>query len=64
MLDGEPVDLESTNEAVDRGIAIIHQELNLCPEPQRARQHLHRPRDCARRTGAIDYGREREITSR
>ena len=31
VLDGEVVELDSTNDAVDRGISIIHQELNLCP---------------------------------
>ena len=30
ILDGEPVDLQSTTDAVERGISIIHQELNLC----------------------------------
>ena len=27
ILDGEPINLESTNDAVERGISIIHQEL-------------------------------------
>ena len=44
ILDGEPINLESTNDAVERGISIIHQELN-AGEPQRAGQHLHWPRN-------------------
>ena len=31
MLDGEPINLESTTTPRDRGISIIHQELNLAP---------------------------------
>ena len=45
ILDGKPVSFASSTEARDRGISIIHQELSLAPEPQRARQHLHGPRD-------------------
>lgn len=30
-LDGEPVSFSSTTDAVDHGVAIVHQELNLCP---------------------------------
>jgi len=31
LLDGEPIVLKDTVDAASRGIAIIHQELNLCP---------------------------------
>lgn len=31
LLDGEPVHFTSARQAADRGIAIIHQELSLCP---------------------------------
>ena len=32
LLDGEPVSYHNTREAIDRGIAMIHQELNLVPQ--------------------------------
>ena len=61
ILDGEPIDLESTNDAVERGISIIHQELNLASNLS-VRDNIFIGREIRTRTGAIDYGREREIT--
>ncbi|MER7502389.1 sugar ABC transporter ATP-binding protein [Nonomuraea pusilla] len=60
-LDGEVIDLESTTHAVDRGISIIHQELNLCPNLN-VRDNIFLGRELRRRGGAIDYAREGEIT--
>ncbi|HJV15638.1 MAG TPA: sugar ABC transporter ATP-binding protein [Propionibacteriaceae bacterium] len=61
ILDGEPVNLESTNDAVERGISIIHQELNLAPNLS-VRDNIFIGREIRTRTGAIDYARETEIT--
>jgi erythritol transport system ATP-binding protein len=61
ILDGEPIDLESTNDAVARGISIIHQELNLASNLS-VRDNIFIGREIRGRTGAIDYGKEREIT--
>jgi erythritol transport system ATP-binding protein len=61
ILDGEPVNLESTNDAVERGISIIHQELNLAPNLS-VRDNIFIGREVRTRTGAIDYARETEIT--
>jgi erythritol transport system ATP-binding protein len=61
ILDGEPINLESTNDAVARGISIIHQELNLASNLS-VRDNIFIGREIRGRTGAIDYGREREIT--
>jgi erythritol transport system ATP-binding protein len=61
ILDGEPMNLESTNDAVARGISIIHQELNLASNLS-VRDNIFIGREMRGRTGAIDYGREREIT--
>jgi erythritol transport system ATP-binding protein len=60
-LDGEPVNLLSTTDAVQRGISIIHQELNLCANLS-VRDNIFIGRELRTRTGGIDYGREREIT--
>nr|WP_055507153.1 sugar ABC transporter ATP-binding protein [Nonomuraea pusilla] len=60
-LDGEVIALESTTHAVDRGISIIHQELNLCPNLN-VRDSIFLGRELRRRGGAIDYAREGEIT--
>ncbi|RYZ32468.1 MAG: sugar ABC transporter ATP-binding protein, partial [Propionibacteriaceae bacterium] len=60
-LDGEPVDLASTSDAVDRGISIIHQELNLCSNLS-VRDNVFIGRELRSRTGGIDYARENEIT--
>ena len=61
ILDGEPINLESTNDAVARGISIIHQELNLASNLS-VRDNIFIGREIRGRTGAVDYGREREIT--
>jgi erythritol transport system ATP-binding protein len=61
ILDGEPINLESTNDAVERGISIIHQELNLASNLS-VRDNIFIGREIRTRTGAIDYSREREIT--
>ena len=61
ILDGEPINLESTNDAVARGISIIHQELNLASNLS-VRDNIFIGREIRGRSGAIDYGREREIT--
>jgi erythritol transport system ATP-binding protein len=61
ILDGEPINLESTNDAVARGISIIHQELNLASNLS-VRDNIFIGREIRGRAGAIDYGREREIT--
>jgi erythritol transport system ATP-binding protein len=61
ILDGEPINLESTNDAVERGISIIHQELNLASNLS-VRDNIFIGREIRTRTGAIDYGKETEIT--
>ncbi|GAA1433135.1 sugar ABC transporter ATP-binding protein [Microlunatus lacustris] len=61
VLDGEPVTLTGTTDAVERGISIIHQELNLCANLS-VRDNIFIGRELRTRTGAVDYGREREIT--
>ncbi len=61
ILDGEPVNLASTNDAVERGISIIHQELNLCANLS-VRDNIFIGRELRTRTGGIDYARERDIT--
>ena len=61
VLDGEPVALASTNDAVARGISIIHQELNLCANLS-VRDNIFIGRELRSRAGTVDYSREREIT--
>jgi erythritol transport system ATP-binding protein len=60
-LDGEPIDLTSTNQAVDLGISIIHQELNLCPNLSVC-DNIFIGRELRTRRGDVDYPRERQIT--
>jgi erythritol transport system ATP-binding protein len=60
ILDGEPINLESTNDAVERGISIIHQELNLASNLS-VRDNIFIGRELRTRTGGIDYARETEI---
>jgi erythritol transport system ATP-binding protein len=62
ILDGEPVDLQSTTDAVERGISIIHQELNLAPNLS-VRDNIFIGRELTTRTGTVDYARERDITA-
>ena len=59
-LDGEPVVLTSTNDAVARGISIIHQEMNLRPNPP-GRDNIFLGRELIGRSGSIDYAREKTI---
>ena len=61
LLDGEPVTLAGTTDAVERGISIIHQELNLCANLS-VRDNIFIGRELRTRTGGVDYAREREIT--
>jgi len=61
ILDGEAVTLTSTNDAVERGISIIHQELNLCPNLS-VRDNIFLGRELVGRSGSVDYAREKEIT--
>jgi erythritol transport system ATP-binding protein len=59
-LDGEPVTLQSTNDAVARGISIIHQELNLCANLS-VRDNIFVGRELTTARG-VDYRREEQIT--
>ncbi|MEV6981145.1 sugar ABC transporter ATP-binding protein [Sphaerisporangium sp. NPDC051017] len=59
-LDGEVIDLQSTTQAVDLGISIIHQELNLCSNLN-VRDSIFLGRELRRRGGGVDYAREGEI---
>ena len=61
VLDGEPVTLSGTTDAVERGISIIHQELNLCANLS-VRDNIFIGRELRTRTGGVDYAREKEIT--
>jgi erythritol transport system ATP-binding protein len=60
VLDGEPVVLESTTYAVSRGISIIHQELNLCPNLS-VRDNIFLGREISNGRGGIKYGEESDI---
>ena len=57
VLDGEPVVLESTTDAVSRGISIIHQELNLCPNLN-VRDNIFLGREIPNGRGGIRYSEE------
>lgn len=59
-LDGEVVKLESTTHAVDLGISIIHQELNLCPNLN-VRDNIFVGREVRTVTGGVDYEAERKV---
>ncbi len=61
VLDGEPVVLHSTTYAVDRGISIIHQELNLCPNLS-VRDNIFLGREITSRIGKINYGLEASVS--
>ena len=62
ILDGEPVDLRSTTDARDRGISIIHQELNLAPNLS-VRDNIFMGRELRTRPAASTSPRERQITA-
>jgi erythritol transport system ATP-binding protein len=53
-LDGQPVELKSTVDAVDRGIAIIHQELSLAPNLS-IRDNIFMGREMRSRGAFVDY---------
>jgi erythritol transport system ATP-binding protein len=61
-LDGEVIDMASPTHAVELGIAIIHQELSLCPNLS-VRDNIFLGRELRSRRGDIDYGREDQVTS-
>jgi erythritol transport system ATP-binding protein len=61
-LDGEPVELRSTVEAVDRGIAIIHQELSLAPNLN-IRDNIFMGREVRSRGAFVDYKLETSRTA-
>ncbi|MFV0457900.1 MAG: sugar ABC transporter ATP-binding protein [Actinomycetales bacterium] len=63
ILDGKNIELASPNDAVDKGIAIIHQELNLCPNMS-IRDNIFVGRELRTKWGAVDYRREREIVAK
>lgn len=60
LLDGESIELASPNDAVDKGIAIIHQELNLCPNMS-IRDNVFTGREMRTKFGTVDYRSERKI---
>jgi erythritol transport system ATP-binding protein len=63
LLDGEPIVLKDTVDAARRGIAIIHQELNLCPNLS-VRDNVFMGRDRLGRSGlTIDKRSEGEATT-
>jgi len=60
-LDGQPVTFRSPTEAVDHGVAIIHQELNLCPNLSIA-DNIFIGRE--RKRGAfVDFSAQREAAA-
>ncbi|MDI6909045.1 sugar ABC transporter ATP-binding protein [Nocardioides sp.] len=59
-LDGEVVELESTTHAVDLGISIIHQELNLCPNLN-VRDNMFVGRELRTVRGSVDFAAERAV---
>lgn len=61
-LDGEPVQLANTVEAASRGIAIIHQELSLCPNLS-VRDNIFMGREITHSGGLVDYAKENQKTS-
>ncbi len=60
-LDGELARITSTTDAVDLGISIIHQELNLAPNLS-VRDNVFMGRELRKRTGGVDFAREDEVT--
>ncbi len=61
ILDGKVVEFESTTDALSKGIAIIHQELNLCPNLS-IRDNIFVGREIKSANGTIDYKTEDKIT--
>ncbi len=62
VLHGRPVEIRTTNDAVDLGIAIIHQELNLAPNLS-VRDNVFIGRELLTRAGTVDRRCEDEITA-
>lgn len=62
LLNGEEVDLDGPVDALERGIAIIHQELNLCPNLS-IRDNIFLGRELRNRRGGIRYREEDQITT-
>ncbi|GAA0974709.1 sugar ABC transporter ATP-binding protein [Acrocarpospora macrocephala] len=60
-LDGRPVRLLSSRDAADQGIAIIHQELSLCPNLS-IQDNLFLAREIPGAFGAIDRKAQRQAT--
>ena len=60
-MDGEPIHLRSPLDAEKRGIGIIYQEMNLCPNLSVAENIYLGPRDGAA-TVVIDHKAQREQT--
>lgn len=61
ILDGNEVEFSSPTEAVHNGVAIIHQELNLCPNLSIA-DNIFLARENAR-NGFIDFAAQRQAAS-
>jgi len=61
MLDGSSVTMSGPVDALERGIAIIHQELNLCPNLN-VRDNIFLGRELRNGRGGIQYRKEAEIT--
>ena len=59
-LDGELVSFDSTADAADKGISIIHQELSLCPNLS-VRDNIFMGRELVTSAGTVDYAAERKI---
>jgi erythritol transport system ATP-binding protein len=59
-LRGEVVTFDSANDALDKGIAIIHQELNLSPNMSVA-DNIFMGRELRTRFGTVDYARQRQV---
>ncbi|MGP3961235.1 sugar ABC transporter ATP-binding protein [Nonomuraea sp. 3N208] len=61
-LDRRPVRLQSSRHAADQGIAIIHQELSLCPNLS-IQDNLFLARELRTAYGAVDRKAQREATA-
>ena len=61
-LKGQPLKLESPRQALDHGIAMIHQELNLLPDMTVA-ENIWIGRETTNMFGLVDHGKLRDKTS-
>jgi erythritol transport system ATP-binding protein len=59
-LRGKEVTFSSANDALDKGIAIIHQELNLAPNLS-VSDNIFMGRELRTKLGSVDYARQREV---